>query len=610
MMDKKTLMRKAMRRVYILATSACVLASLASCEKFLSRDPENQIGSVEFMKTESDLAIYANGFIQRRMPDEETLAWGDQYSDNIATRSSTTFLIGNNWTADEQGGWGAGATGKWAELRDANYFLGNLPKAKENVSDATYRHYEGVGRFWRAYFYYSMVQTFGDVPWYDSEIDVNNTEQLYKPRDSRAFVMDKVLEDLNFAVQNCSDEAKYVRTSTMISRWVALAFKARVCLFEGTYRKYHTDLGLQGSAEVFLREAVSAAEELMTRGPYALVNSPANVKTQYRSLFTAENLNETEVILGVAFKKDVRMHSITWKLFSGSFGNNWSLTQPFVNQYLMLDGSRFTDQADYDKKTYQQVFENRDYRLQQTVVSPEYTRRISGSARKDAPNFALTSTGYQPIKWAIDDDVHVGLATSNNSVPMFRFAEVLLNYAEAKAELGEFTETDWNRTIRPLRERAGVIGTAPANYDPYMASYFLNQTTDKWILEIRRERGIELVLENIRYHDIMRWKMGALIERTWQGIYIPQKGTPYDLNNDGVFDVAVVDAEPPANQRVPGVVYVVTGSGYRLSEGNSGNLEFGFNQGRLWLDKKYLRPVPSAAIQVNPALLPQNPGWE
>lgn len=594
-----------MKRIYAVLFGL----TMVSCEDFLNRDPANEIGSLEFMQSENDLVLYANGFLQRHLPNEETIAWGgDQYSDYVATRTSTQFLIGDNWTSDEQGGWGSGASGKWSELRNVNYFLDNLPKAQGNVSEATYRHYEGIGRFWRAYFYYSMVQTFGDVPWYDQEIDVNDIDQLYKPRDSREFVMDRVLEDLNFAVENCSADDRYVKSSTMIHKWVALAFKSRVCLFEGTYRKYHPELGLQSSADRFLQEAADAADELMTQGPYALVHNEGNISTQYRSLFTSEALNETEVILGLSFQTDVRMHSMTWKLFSASFGNNWSMTQQFVNQYLMRDGSRFTDQADYNEKTYAEIFQNRDYRLEQTVISPNYTRRISGTVRPDAPNFAITSTGYQPIKWALDDDVHVGLATANNSVPIFRFAEVLLNYAEAKAELGEMTDDVWNRTIRLLRERAGVNGAIPDSYDPYLAEYYLNQTTDKWVLEVRRERGVELAFENVRYDDIMRWKMGPLTERVWQGIYIPQKGEVYDLNGDGLMDLSVVDAEPPANERIPGVAYVVLGSTYRLSEGDRGNLEFGFSHGRLWSERKYLRPIPTSAIQVNPAL-EQNPGW-
>ena len=465
-----------------------------------------------------------------------------------------------------------------------------------------------MGRFWRAYFYYGMVRTFGDVPWYETTLDVDNRDELYKPRDKREVVMDKILEDLDFACTNCSTDKTLTESSTLITKWVALALKSRICLFEGTYRKYHTELGLQNSAEKFLCASIAASEELMTKGPYKLLNT-GDVETQYRSLFTSEELNTTEVIWGIAFKKDLRMHSITWKLFSASFGANWSLLRPFVNMYLMRDGNRFTDRTDYTTMQYMDEFQNRDCRLMQTVISPSYQRKISGTVKPDAPNFSMTSTGYQLIKWAIDDDVHVGKATANNSIPIFRYAEVLLNYAEAKAELGECDETVWNATVKPLRERAGVEGKIPATYDPYVAAYFKNQTTDKWVLEVRRERGVELAFEGVRYDDIMRWKQGDLIENVWQGIYIPQKGEAYDLNGDGVKDVAVVDKEPPAGEKIKGVQYVVIGKTNRLSEGDHGYIEFGFSQGRKWDDKKYLRPIPLTATQINPALLPQNPGW-
>ena len=521
--------------------------ALTSCDSFLNCEPENSFSSEGFLESESDLRLYTNGFLQSFLPGEETIAWGgDQYADFCATRSSTTFLIGDTWDDTQQGGWG---TGDWGDLRQINYFLDNLPNAKGKVTDVIYLHNEGVGRFWRAYFYYGMVRTFGDVPWYETTLDVDNRDELYKPRDKREVVMDKILEDLDFA-----------------------------------------------------------SEELMTKGPYKLLNT-GDVETQYRTLFTSEELNTTEVIWGIAFKKDLRMHSITWKLFSASFGANWSLVRPFVNMYLMRDGNRFTDRTDYATMQYMDEFQNRDCRLMQTVISPSYQRKISGTVKPDAPNFSMTSTGYQLIKWAIDDDVHVGKATANNSIPIFRYAEVLLNYAEAKAELGECDETVWNATVKPLRERAGVEGKIPATYDPYVAAYFKNQTTDKWVLEVRRERGVELAFEGVRYDDIMRWKQGDLIENVWQGIYIPQKGEAYDLNGDGIKDVAVVDKEPPADEKIKGVQYVVIGKTNRLSEGDHGYIEFGFSQGRKWDDKKYLRPIPLTATQINPALLPQNPGW-
>lgn len=580
---------------------------LTSCDNFLDCAPENSISANEFMGTEKDLKLYTNGFLQSFLPSEETIAWGgDQYADFCATRSSTNFLIGETWDATQQGGW---TEGVWGELRQINYFLDNLPKAKGQVSDASYLHYEGVGRFWRAYFYYDMVKTFGDVPWYETTLNVDNKDELYKGRDSREVVMDKVLADLDFAADNCSSDNFEVSSSNLITKWVALAFKARVCLFEGTYRKYHTELGLQSSADKFLRASADAAKSLMDNSPYSL-NMTGSVESRYRSLFTSEALNTAEVIWGISFKTDLRMHSITWKLFSASYGANWSLVRPFVNMYLMRDGSRFTDNANYDTMEYKDEFTNRDCRLMQTVISPTYERKINGVLKPDAPNFSMTSTGYQLIKWAIDDDVHEGKATANNSIPIFRYAEVLLNYAEAKAELGECDDAVWNATIKLLRERAGVDGKIPTDYDPYVAAYYHNQTTDKWILEVRRERGVEMAFENLRYDDIMRWKMGDLLDDQWQGIYIPQKGEAYDLNGDGIMDVAVVDKEPAAADKIKGVKYVTVGSTYRLSAGDHGYVESGFSQGRKWSDKKYLHPIPLTATQINPALLPQNSGWE
>jgi len=162
---------------------------------------------------------------------------------------------------------------------------------------------------------------------------------------------------------------------------------------------------------------------------------------------------------------------------------------------------------------------------------------------------------------------------------------------------------------RSLQVQFGVILTISTFEQAY--TRFESQTTDKWILEVRRERGIELAFEGLRYDDIMRWKLGKLIERTWQGIYIAQKGQTYDLNGDGIYDVAYVDKAPADADKVKGVDYVVLdGDNYRLSEGDHGYVEYGMSQNRTWLDKKYLRPVPLDDIQINPALLPQNPGWD
>ena len=493
--------------------------ALTSCDSFLNCEPENSFSSEGFLESESDLRLYTNGFLQSFLPSEETIAWGgDQYADFCATRSSTTFLIGDTWDDTQQGGWG---TGDWGDLRQINYFLDNLPNAKGKVTDAIYLHNEGVGRFWRAYFYYGMIRTFGDVPWYETTLDVDNRDELYKPRDKREVVMDKILEDLDFACTNCSTDKTLTESSTLITKWVALALKSRICLFEGTYRKYHAELGLQNSAEKFLRASIAASEELMTKGPYKLLNT-GDLETQYRSLFTSEELNTTEVIWGIAFKKDLRMHSITWKLFSASFGANWSLVRPFVNMYLMRDGNRFTDRTDYATMQYMDEFQNRDCRLMQTVISPSYQRKISGTVKPDAPNFSMTSTGYQLIKWAIDDDVHVGKATANNSIPIFRYAEVLLDYAEVMFRLGN---TEAARTqVNAIRRRVHMDELPSLTWE-----------------QLVNERRVELAFEETSYWDFFRW---GIAEEKLNGTSNPLKAmkivkrgetTTYSISNMNRF---------------------------------------------------------------------------
>ena len=287
---------------------------------------------------------------------------------------------------------------------------------------------------------------------------------------------------------------------------------------------------------------------------------------------------------------------------------SYSLTRQFVNTYLNRDGSRFTDKAGYEKTLFADEFENRDYRLMQSIRYPGYTRRNNNVNMPYAPDFGYCVTGYQPIKWVIDDtSMDSNTAPCATSIPILRYAEVLLNYAEAKAELGEFSETVWNATIKLLRERAGVDGTMPSAYDPYMAEYFLNTTTDMAILEIRRERGIELLLENCRWDDDMRWGMGRLLERPWYGVYVGELGKVYDMDGDGSGDVCFVRENPPVTE--PGVTYRVLGGDYALTDGDSGYIECYIRMNRKWDDKKYVRPIPTTALNDNPAL-GQNPGWK
>ena len=585
--------------------------ALASCNDFLDCQPKHKFGSESFLANESELRLYTNGFLEKNLPSFGNVAFniqrtanvaswgGDEHSDIGFTKTKWNVLDKTMFGTRQQGGWG---TGSWGELRAINYYLDNMTRAKGNVDAAVYNHYEGVGRFWRAWFYFDMVQEFEDVPWYDQEIKSDDYTQLTKTQDSRQFVMDKVLEDITFAVENCSKAAKYVSSRTLINQYTALALKARICLFEGTYRKYHTELGLNDS-ERWLNEAAAAAKQLMDSKAFSLVSD-------YKSLFQNSSVVNTEVILGAAYDPELRKHDATWLIFSPTAGDCWSMTHPFICTYLMTNGTPYTNQAGYETFMFKDVFKNRDKRLAATVLGPEYQKKVNGVMTQINPLMNVTLSGYQMIKWALPEGGDFDAqGISYNSAPIFRYAEVLLTYAEAMAELGKMDATVWNATIKLLRNRAGVTSVEPTQADPYMEQYFLNTCSDKYILEVRRERGCELAWEGLRYQDILRWKCGQLLtpQGGWAGIYIPALGETYDLNGDGTKDVCVYSGTKP--KTVSGVTYIKTNSSVKLSDGNSGYLMYGADFNIKWEDFMYVRPVPESAIQINPNLK-QRSGWQ
>ena len=592
-----------MKKQIFLAVA--LLSTIAtSCSDYLDRQPYNKIGSDEYFSSADELQIYANGLYIAMMPSAEDLtSSGSGTADNIAVSATSSFLL-PDFNVDKQSGWTYGA---WTNLYRCNYFLDNMGRARGKVADEVLRHYEGVARFWRAVFYFDKVKTYGNVPWYSHPIDAKDSVQLYKTRDDRELVMDSVLADLNYACQNLQTDKNYV-----ITRYVALALKSRVCLFEGTYRKYHATNPSTGTpwkdatgSTRFLRECVSASEELMASGRYKLNTGSDNA---YRQVFQTETPNANEVILAREYNADLMAtHNLTQKFNSaGNDTRRWSPTQEFVNTYLNRDGSRFTDQKDYDKKTFVDNFKNRDLRLQQTVISPTYLKNVNGTVKHYSPNWSVMMSGYQIIKFNLDDTYYEQTSRCTNAVPIFRYAEVLLNEAEAKAELGEMTDAVWNKTIRPLRERAGVDGKAPTTADPYMQAYFNGHCTDKWLLEIRRERGIELFMEadGMRYDDLMRWACGDMLANKWSSIYIGEKNKAIDSDGDGTNDLIVVDKKP---SKTDSKLFYIDLSKMTYYTWKDGRLMI--KNEASWTDNKYLHPIPRAALVMNPNLK-QNVGWE
>ncbi|CAL1520743.1 RagB/SusD family nutrient uptake outer membrane protein [Chitinophaga sp. MM2321] len=588
-----------MKRYYLFL----VLILLGSCKKALERNPLDSLTPDEAFSSEENLQLYINSFYSQMIPtpadiygygDFSNLYIGDKLSDIITVRDVSPYLYGV-YSAQQATGW------TWTTLRNVNYFLANYQKAP--VAEARKNHYAGIARFFRAWFYYNKVKQFGDVPWYSQPLSPTD-EALYKAKDPRTLVMDSVLADINFACENI--DSKKDNTCSAITKWVALALKSRICLYEGTYRKYHTELSLSGTAQTWLQNAAESANQIMTSGTYSL-NSTGNPDKDYRTLFVSENPPSSEVMLASISNNTLKKwHVANWTFTSASLGPKISFVKRFINTYLNIDGTRFTDGAGYATEEFQDEVKNRDKRLSQTIRLGNYKRSDGSPA---PPDFLYTFTGYHILKFTTDDKSLDGINGNFNSIPIIRYAEVLLNYAEAKAELGTFSTDDWNKTIALLRQRAGITNIAmPTTIDAYMQANFFDDISSIPVLEVRRERGIELAGEGLRYDDLKRWKKGKLLEKEYDGIYVPEKNKLVDLNEDGVPDVSFVDQAPAVS--VPGVVYVIIdNASVKLSEGDKGRIIWRANIVRDYADKKYYAPIPFNELVLNKNLV-QNDGWD
>lgn len=571
--------------LFLSAAIACI-----SCEDMLDYQPKDRLSPDTYFKTETDCELWTNNYYTV-FPSAEGI-YSEPY-DVIVRDVLADEISGVRKPMPTDGNW------NWEKLREMNFFLS---RASQIEDESVRLEYEGLTRFFRAYFYFEKVKRYGDVPWVDRPLG-SDEEELYKGRDSRELVMEKVMEDVDFAIANLPEVQNVYR----VTRWTARALKSRIALFEGTFRKYH---GLDGYEE-FLQACVNASEPFLT-GPYSIYTSGS---TPYQDLFTSQDAIETEIILARAYTSAISgmTHDVNGHLTGATMGRP-GMTRNVVNMYLMRDGSRYTDQENYAIKTFVEECKNRDLRMAQTLRTPGY-KRIGGS-KELAPDLSRSTTGYQLIKYLTEEKYDANKA-STNDMPLFRLAEVLLNYAEAKAELGTLKQADLDNTIRPLRVRAGLpdldMEEANANPDPYLSSPetgYANVTGDNKgvILEIRRERTLETPMEGLRYWDIMRWKEGKRFEKPIEGLYFPGTGE-YDLDGNGSVDVCIYDTEKaPGNSA--DVLYLKLGSDIVLSEGTSGNVLAHSTQQRIWDEERdYLYPIPTDDRVLTQGAISQNPRW-
>lgn len=539
---------------------------MVSCNDYLDRFPKDSFSEPTFFKTENDLIYYANQFYGslpvQRMDN-------DNNSDNMVPQNINTFLAGTYTVPGSGGGW---ASGDWANIRSCNYFLEHYSRAETSFKE----RYAGEVRFFRALFYWYKVVNFGDVPLLLKALD-DNSEELYGPREKREKVMDEVvLEDLKFAVANLPE--KNQAAAGRLHKDAARALMSRICLWEGTYRKYRNIEG----ADTYLDACVKASEELMDAG-YDIY-STGNTDEDYRNLFIQKDLRSNpEAIFYRAYITDKNTHNYTRQASE----NNTGMSKDFVDSYLFLDDGKpigLTSHP-YDDSTPAKECEGRDPRYTQTIATPGFIMTLPDLAvNLPAIGTSRTSTGYWNIKGRSSDLAQFNADKSDLDLFIFRYAEVLLNYAEAKYELtGSLTIAELDKSINLIRDRVGMphLTTNP-DADPNAVNY--GYTVAPLLYEIRRERRIELVGEGFRFNDIIRWKAGKLIEgvKTIRGMKLTdelrsQYADPSSLNNIAVDDDYYIIVYPSIATT------------------------------RKWNDKSYLYPLPTD--EKDRCHYEQNPGW-
>ena len=445
-------------------------------------------------------------------------------------------------------------------------------------------------------------------------------------------IITHIMEDLDFAAENILED-KITPYSNAVNKWTALALKSRICLFEGTFRKYHASGSQFGSqylegctisANTLLQAAADAARKIMDDGPYKLHTGTAYVaggRGAYRDLFISNDPVTEEVMLAYTQSKDLSvLGEANWYYNSTSYGPHLSMTRAFAKTYLNADGSLYDEMTPTGAyKTFVQETSGRDARLCQTIRGADYTRADKDGkfTERTAPDMRLSLTGYQYTKYVIDDENYNNGRTNDNDVPLLRYAEVLLNYAEAKAELGTINAEDWSRTIGALRRRAGITGgdldKLPTVVDTYLQQTFYPNVSDPVILEVRRDRAIELILEGFRLNDLKRWACGKNWETApWDGVYIPALDAPVDLNGDGEYDVYVTeDANYQKDGKYKSIAMTLNDQqkAVKIADDPAGGYLLGYQMPRKWNDNMYLYPVPENVILKNDNLK-QNPGWK
>ncbi|TAJ11925.1 RagB/SusD family nutrient uptake outer membrane protein [Marinilabiliaceae bacterium JC017] len=572
-----------MQKIGLLLVLSILIFS--SCQdEYLDLYPQDRFTKNDFWKTTSDLEYYCNQFYSNYTFDVHG-PWSPSFykennSDNLVPIEPNKRLNGSLVVPNTDGKY------DWNPIRKANYFLENYRTVEGSENEIN--QYIGEIKFFKAYFYFRLLKYYGDLPWYNSVLDIKD-EELYASRLPRNVVVDSIVSTLDESIRLLKSvtNAKTFR----INKEIAMLFQSRVCLYEGTWEKYHknTVFGVPNAeGKKYLEKAKNVCSDLISLGNYSLY-SDGNPGTSYWSLFNQTDYgNNPEVMLWKQFGLDQKItHDLQRDLPWRGCGTGISLS--LVNSYLNKDGS-LSINSDYTSLST--LVKDKDPRLSQTVLFPGQvltnvgyectSQRVFSLPYIDQTGYSRNTTGFMMYKGINPDPFYQrcqeGISITGSII--FRYAEVYLNYAEATAELGEFTQNIADLTINKLRARVNMAPMVISNIQ-HDSNNILG--VSDVIFEIRRERRVELAFENFRFDDLMRWRAHELFQNK------KPKGMKFygaDLFNS-----------------FPNLYPLADENGFLSPYGKSIPRGYGFNP-----ERDYLLPIPIQELNLNKNLKP-NPGW-
>lgn len=559
---------------------------LSGCnEDFLQRNPLDAVTSPDYFKSPNDLKAYVNQYYSNTFFPKYANFGNDYNSDNQITTTVDQRLEGTR-TVSTSG------TIDFGYVRSINYFFDNYKKVEEKYTLQDYKQYLGEAYFFRALIYFSLLKNYGDIQWITTELGTSSPE-LYNPRDPRNLVADNIIASIDSAIMYLTDDK--TDGAARVNKWMALLIQSRIALYEGSWEKYHANSSFgvtNPQPDKYFKKAADAALAIMESGIYDIY-STGQPRTDYQDLFALQDYSSNnEVMFWREYNNELSRGDSDFtndRNFRMETPTGHTITRQLADSYLCTNGKPITNNPLFQGyTTLNDEKQNRDPRFYQTIAIPEdiwkiyddgtvkYWReayeKLNTSADYNAPSGYIIHKGYNPRLV-----YHTQQYEESPSI-LYRYAEVLINYAESKAELGTITQADIDKTIKKLRDRVGMPNLVLADITPDPKWDF--PSLSPIINEIRRERRIELAAEGFRWDDIARWAAAdeLIIGKRPTGFLASQISStnPFPVDDDGFLD--------PFQHAIP--------SGY------------GFVPGR-----DYLNSIPESEIVLNPAVK-QNPGWE